>query len=158
MQPQRAASSANVLSTFFVSFGGWREIFPGFASGFIQREVWGASFSLAHTERERGGGGGPLFPLKQWELRGGVQQCAHECLGPRYVCGSLARGLHPKKNLSQHLTMNPHKVEAPRGHRSTPFVLHFKTHKHVLIKRLLPGPSAGKREFRGRKGAKKWGR
>lgn len=62
MQPQRAASSANVLSTFFVSFGGWREIFPGFASGFIQREVWGASFSLAHTERE--GGGGTIVPTE----------------------------------------------------------------------------------------------
>lgn len=51
--------------------------------------------SLKDREREREKSGGLLFLLKQWELRGDMQRCAHEWQSSG-VCGSVARGLRPK--------------------------------------------------------------
>lgn len=54
----------------------------------------------------------------------------------------------PKSLLSPCTTMTLREVEAPRGHRASPIVLHFKTDKHLLIK-------AGQRALFLRK---KWGK
>lgn len=45
-----------------------------------------------------------------------------------------ALGLRPQSLLSPCITMTLREVEAPRGHRASPIVLHFKTDKHLLIK------------------------
>lgn len=89
-----------------------------------------------------------MFPLKQWELRGDMQRCAHEWQGSGMCVGQWP-GVSVPKPLSQRLTMNLHKVGAPRGHRPPPFVLHFKTHKHLLIKRQLLCPPFEKKRVRG---------
>jgi len=96
-----------------------------------------AAFSLAER------GVKLLFPLKQWELRGDMQRCAHEWQGSGMCVGQWPEVSVPKP-LSQRLTMHPYKVGAPRGHRPPPFVPHFKTHKHLLIKSQPLGPSAEK--------------
>lgn len=88
-----------------------------------------------------------MFPLKQWELRGDMQRCAHEWQGSGMCVGQWP-GVSIPKPLSQRLTMNPHKVGAPKGHRAAAFVPHFKTHKHLLIKRQPLGPMVKKKGMR----------
>lgn len=59
-----------------------------------------------------------------------------------------ALGLRPQSLLSPCITMTLREVEAPRGQRASPIVLHFKTDKHLLIR-------AGQRPLFLRK---KWGK
>lgn len=125
----------------------------------MQREGSLKSCFFLCTEGAGGGGGVRgvtlLFPLKQWKLRGDMQRCAHEWQGLWDVCGSLARGLRPKAPFPA-----PHNEGAQgrdllgvTGH--PPFVPHFKTHKHLLIKRqplcLCPPVRAVKRRVNGPK-------
>lgn len=53
------------------------------------------------------------------------------------VRGSVL-GVPVPKPRSQRDTMNLREVGAPPGHRPAPFVPHFKTDKHLLIKRGPP--------------------
>lgn len=136
MQRRRTLIALSFCQHFFFSFclfflkgvtwsvcrGLHQATFRGkFESCFLSRHT--------HTHIERGRVK-LLFPLKQWELRGDMQRCAHEWHGSGMCVGQWP-GVSVPKPLSQRPTMNLHRVGTPRGHRPVPFVPHFKTHKHL---------------------------
>lgn len=99
MRDATAAANTNsvvVLSTYVLL-----DIVPFFCgvtwsvSGGLRQATFRGKFEREGEGQRRVEGGGLLFLLKQWELRGDMQRCAHEWQSSG-VCGSVALGLRPK--------------------------------------------------------------
>lgn len=125
MQHERTLIALTFCQHFYSLFKGLH----GESAGACIRLHLEGSLRAAFSPREKEGVK-LLFPLKQWKLRGDMQRCAHEWQGSGMCVGQWP-GVSVPKPLSQRLTMNLHRVGTPRGHRPAPFVLHFKTHKHL---------------------------
>lgn len=127
---QRGANTPLTALTFCQHFDSLFEGLEGKSAGACIRLHIEGSLKAAFSLTERRGGG-------RYCSRWNNGSCGATCSGAHMngralgMCVGQWPGVSVPKPLSQRLTMNPHKVGAPRGHRPPPLL--SRTSKHINI-------------------------